>query len=161
MKMKLEMPKRNKLSNGFTLIELLIVISVIAILTTLFVNTSTINLKRGRDAKRKTDLELVRSGIETYRADCNKYPLTDQITFGGVLTGNNSTVSCANANTYISAIPQDPSNSGGSAYLYSSNGNTYQLCANLEAPPSGAVTVACGGSSNCGTATCNYQVINP
>ncbi len=145
------------MQKGFTLIELLIVITIIGVLSAFFINTSAINLKRGRDARRKSDLELIRSGIETYRADCNSYPLS--VTFGSSLKGSGVLVNCSSSNTYISIVPQDPIAS--QSYLYSSDGTTYQVCAGLEALPSGSPAVLCGGSSVCGTATCNYQVINP
>jgi general secretion pathway protein G len=145
---------RNK--KGFTLIELLVVISLIAVLSILFVNTATINLKRGRDARRKGDLELIRSGVETYRADCNTYPLS--ITFGSSLRGTGNPVNCAAANTYISVIPQDPQSSIQTSYRYWSNGTTYEICSALE---TGSGSATCGGSSACGSATCNYQVTNP
>jgi general secretion pathway protein G len=145
---------KRKRTSGFTLIELLIVISIIGVLSVLFINTSTINLKRGRDAKRKSDLESIRAGIETYRSDCNSYPLS--LSFGGTLKGNDSTVNCLSSNTYIGLVPTDPST--GRVYLYSSNGTTYQICASLE---TGMGSVSCGGSSACGSATCNYQVTSP
>ena len=142
---------------GFTLVELMIVIAIIGILTVFFINTSTINLKRGRDSRRQSDLELIRSGIETFRADCNSYPLT--LTFGSSLKGDGTTVNCANTNTYITIVPKDPIAS--QSYLYYSDGTVYQVCAGLEAPPSGTTTKTCGGSSVCGAVSCNYQVLNP
>lgn len=144
--------KRSK--NGFTLIELLIVIAIIGVLSVFFINTSVINLKRGRDARRKSDLELIRAGIETYRSDCNKYP--PALSFGGNLKGDGSTANCLSTNTYISLVPVDPTS--GVSYLYFSNNTTYQICARLE---TGSGTITCGGSSSCGNGTCNYQVINP
>src|SRR5258708_32378994 len=94
------------MQKGFTLIELLIIITIIGVLSAFFINTSAINLKRGRDARRKSDLELIRSGIETYRADCNSYPLS--VTFGSSLKGSGVLVNCSSSNTYISIVPQDP-----------------------------------------------------
>ena len=145
--------EKNRLNNqkGFTLVELLIVIAIIAILSTLFINTSTINLKRGRDGRRKSDLESIRAGIETYKSDCNSYPAA--LTFGGSLVGSGNPSTCLAATTYISAVPQDPTT--GRSYLYWSNGVTYEACAALEV---GSGSVTCGGSSVCGTATCNYKV---
>ncbi len=141
---------------GFTLIELLVVIAIIAVLSTFFLNTATINIKRGRDARRKTDLENIRSGIETYRSDCDAYP--GSISFGGSLKGSGASTNCSASNTYINVIPQDPQNNLGKNYLYSSNGTTYSICTALE---TGSGTVTCGGSSSCGSSTCNYQVTNP
>jgi prepilin-type N-terminal cleavage/methylation domain-containing protein len=146
----------SKKNNGFTLVELLVVIAIISVLSILFVNTATLNLKRGRDARRKSDLELIRSGIETYRADCNVYPAA--VTFGSSLKGSGNPINCAAANTYISVVPQDPQSTMGPAYVYWSNGSTYEICANLE---TGSGSATCGGSSACGSATCNYQVISP
>lgn len=147
--------KQNLLVQGFTLIELMVVVAIIAILTILFINSSAINIQRGRDAKRKTDLENIRSGLETYRSDCNIYPVA--ITFGSSLKGSGATTNCPITNTYINLIPQDPIT--GRSYLYSSNGTTYTICASLEVGSN--PTVTCGGSSTCGSGTCNYQVTNP
>lgn len=150
------MPKTKNRNKGFTLIELLVVISIIAVLSTLFVNTSLVNIKRARDATRQTNLEKIRTGIETYKSDCDTYPVN--ITFGSSLVGSGATVNCPITNTYISVIPQDPQSSAGKSYLYWSNGTTYQICASLE---TGNGSASCGGSSTCGSAACNYQVISP
>ena len=143
-------------SRGFTIVEIIIVIALIGVLSAFFINTSTNSLKKGRDGKRKSDLEQIRSGIETYRADCDTYPLS--LTFGGALTGNDSTIRCPSTTLYMSLTPQDPQNAQGLSYLYWSNGVTYQICATLE---TGSGSVTCGGASNCGTGVCNYQVISP
>lgn len=105
-----------------------------------------------RDAKRKADLELIRSGIELYRADCNGYPTT----LSSPLVGDDSSTSCLSSNTYIQSVPTDP-NDPARSYKYSSSGTTYEICASLE---QGGTTVTCGGSSDCGE-TCNYKVTNP
>lgn len=148
-----------KKSEGFTLIELLIVISIIGVLSAFFINSSSINIRRGRDARRKSDLELIRTGIETYRADCNSYPLTGQISPGGTLKGNGATIDCPAANTYITLVPKDPVASDN--YVYTSNGITYQICSTLEAAPAGTSPATCNGSpTSCG-GTCYYPVVNP
>src|SRR5258708_28286766 len=127
------------MQKGFTLIELLIIITIIGVLSAFFINTSAINLKRGRDARRKSDLELIRSGIETFRADCNSYPLS--VTFGSSLKGTGVNVNCVVSNTYINSVPKDPLAT--ESYLYSSDGITYQIFASLEAA-AGAPAVSCG-----------------
>lgn len=139
-------------NSGFTLIELLVVISIIGILLALSVFGLQGARQSSRDATRKADLELVRSGLEIYKADCNSYP--DSL--GASLVGDGSSNSCALTNTYIKAVPTDPLTTG--SYLYSSDGTTYELCASLE---QGGTTVTCGGSSSCGEGTCNYKVTNP
>lgn len=153
-----KMLKNKKLNYGegaFTLIELLVVISIIGILIALSIFGLTGARESSRDARRKADIELIRSGIELYKADCNTYPVA--LTFGASLVGNGSLSSCSSSNTYISEIPIDPIPSARD-YRYSGTTTTYEICTALE---NGSGTVSCGGSSNCGSVTCNYKVTNP
>ncbi|MEJ2347574.1 MAG: prepilin-type N-terminal cleavage/methylation domain-containing protein [Patescibacteria group bacterium] len=134
---------------GFTLIELLVVISIIGILVGLSIFGLQSARESSRDASRKTDLELIRSGIEIYRADCGSYPTTLSSPLAGTESTGNT---CLTTTTYIAEIPEDPLPDR--SYYYSSDGVTYELCAALE----GEGTDTCTGS--CGE-TCNYQVTNP
>jgi general secretion pathway protein G len=138
---------------GFTLIELLVVISIIGILMALSIFGIQGARESSRDARRKADLELIRSGLEIYKSDCGDYPAA----LTSPLVGDGSPASCATTNTYISTVPTDPT-SPARTYLYSRpTTSTYEMCAALE---QGSGTVTCGGSSNCGE-TCNYKVTNP
>lgn len=143
--------KRTNFS-GFTLIELLVVISIIGILISLSIFGLQGARQSSRDASRKADLELIRSGLELYKSDCNLYPAT----LSSPLIGDDSTPSCSSSNSYIDNVPTDPA-SPSRVYVYYSAGTTYEICASLE---QGTGTVTCGGSSNCGE-SCNYKVINP
>ncbi len=139
---------------AFTLIELLVVISIIAILIGVSIFGLSGARESTRDARRKSDLELIRSGLEMYKADCNDYPAS--ITLGGTLVGDNTPVSCDSDNVYISSIPTDPVSSR--VYRYARlTSTTYELCSSLE--QSGLPTVTCGGMG-CGVA-CNYKITNP
>lgn len=154
---------------GFTLIELLVVLSIMGILIGLTLFGVSGARESSRDAKRKSDLELIRGAIEVYRADCNRYPVGNSDTLdalatsGTSLTGDNSTTSCSSTNTYISDIPLDPRDPTSNYWYYSADGTTYELCAALEQGPDAADTVYCGTSTNCGGALnhCNYKVTNP
>lgn len=152
-------------AKGFTLIELLVVISIIGILIGLSIFGLQGARQAARDGKRKADLELIRSGIEIYKSDCNKYPVSGSPTspsnvFGSALTGDgSSSASCLKSNIYINQVPVDPT-SPAAGYLYWSNGFQYQICAALEQQSAGPA-VTCGNSSSCGSSTCNYQVLNP
>lgn len=140
---------------GFTLIELLVVISIIGILMALSIFGLQGARQSARDGRRKADLELIRSGIELYKSDCGGYP--SSLSPGGVLVGDDSSSTCSSSNTYISEVPADPL-SPNRSYIYSSPGTTYEICASLE---DGTGSESCGGTSSCGSASCNYKVVNP
>lgn len=155
--------QKPKVSNrGFTLIELLVVLSILGVLIGLTMFGIKGARESSRDGKRKADLELIRSGIEVYRADCNDYPSGngDPVElFGTSLVGDGSPTACAATNTYIGQVPTDPRDPN-SVYRYFSDGDVYEICAALEQGAVGVVT--CGGSSNCGSQyNCNYKVTNP
>jgi prepilin-type N-terminal cleavage/methylation domain-containing protein len=113
---------------GFTLIELLVVISIIGILMAVSLFGLQGARESSRDARRKADLEMIRSGLEIYKSDCNIYPAS----LGSPLIGSGSPTSCAVANTYISTVPSDPL-SPARVYTYTRlTTSTYTLCATLE-----------------------------
>jgi prepilin-type N-terminal cleavage/methylation domain-containing protein len=144
------------LKKGFTLIELLVVITIVGILIALSVFGLQGSRESSRDARRKADLELIRSGIEIYKSDCLGYPVATYTTnWPSSIVGDGTPVACAATNVYVSP-PTDPQ-SPERYYIYTSDGTTYEMCAALE---QGTGTVTCGGSSNCGV-TCNYKVTNP
>lgn len=148
-------------SRGFTLMELLIVMSIIAIITAIgLVSYAPIN-KRSRDAKRKSDLEQVRSALEMYRSDNGYYP-GSSASFDIMTTALND--SLVVPTPYLPSIPMDPKSTSTSPvyYYYSplpplgtSPFYSYCICANLESE---------SGSNTCGTtlpAECNYGLKNP
>ena len=51
---------------GFTLIELLLVIIILGVLSALITGNFFTSLKKGRDAKRKADLEQTQRALEMY-----------------------------------------------------------------------------------------------
>lgn len=64
-----------KRQQAFTLIEILVVIAIIAILMTIAIVALGDLQKKGRDAKRLSDLKVIQSALEQYHADNNFYPL--------------------------------------------------------------------------------------
>lgn len=106
---------------GFTLIELLVVISIISVLAAIGLTSYGFSQKRARDARRRADMEAVRSALEIYRADnpAVGYPNT-----------NYSGLSASLVPNYISAMPADPKNISPYTYSYAGGGNAYTLCAN-------------------------------
>ncbi len=116
-----------------------------------------------RDARRKADLETLRSGLEIYKADCDYY-VDNLPTPNSSLDGNDSPCSVG-ANIYIDAVPDDPLSGRDYTYAPSScTGGTdctkYLLWAALEDP--GTLAAYCTGATpSCGSESCNYCVQNP
>lgn len=135
-----------KFNKGFTLVELLVVITIIALLTTMglvvYQNTS----RRGRDGRRQTDLEQVRTALELYRSDNGQYPTDTNWDDLGVALAD-----------YVQDFPTDPKDF---TYVYVPNGDYlgYAVCAHLET--GNETDDFCGGSTEC-SGSCNYRVRNP
>lgn len=108
---------------GFTLIELLIVIIILGVLAALITGNFFTSLKKGRDAKRKADLEQITRALELYYGDKKTYPLTNELIFGSTLTYS--------GNTYMQKVPNDPISGKNYEYL-STTGTDYKLFACLE-----------------------------
>lgn len=128
------MPKK---SHGFTLIELMIVVSIIAILAAVGAAAYGKVQENARNTKRQSDLKVIQSALEQYRADQGYYPAS--INAGGSIT--------AGAQTYLRVVPSDPD---GTAYEYTAlpkspvcDNNagklclSYSLCAKLRMTTSG------------------------
>lgn len=147
----MKITKNKLLNNGFTLIELLVTMGIIAILVSLSIFALQSARESARDAKRKADLEEIRTALELYRADCGHYPNANANQVPNPLTG---TGSCS-GNTYMQEVPEDPVS--GNIYRYNRSSNTsYTLCAFLEGGGSDA------GCGSCGSAgACNYKTTNP
>jgi general secretion pathway protein G len=140
--------KTKNLNKGFTFIEILVVLTIIAVLTAVGVTNYRVANQKARDGKRKADLEQIRAALELYRTDQATYPAT--LDFGGSLSAGGS--------TYMEVIPDD--STSGYNYSYSSDTNTYSLCAYLERTE--ASDPSCpAGSLNCGLANCNYGIKSP
>lgn len=143
---------------GFTLIEILVAIGIIGILVGIAAFALQGGQRAGRDAKRKSDLEQIRAGLEYYRQACRTYPAS--ISFGGSLVGTGSG-GCTG--TFLDKIPQDATSPGRTySYSYNAGTNSYDICAALEeapVPPLNMSGFTCGSCGSSGA--CNYAVSNP
>lgn len=155
------------LNSGFTLVEILVVVSIIGLLLSVTLFGVGGARESARDAKRKSDIELIRSGLELYKADCKGYPVTLSLVGGtSSLVGTGATTACAIANTYISPNPADPMHPTRS-FVYAPVGtvgpngaNAYEICASLEGGGTAVTSGQC--AAGCGTGmTCNYRVTQP
>ena len=113
------------MKKGFTLIEVLVAVTIIAVLISIgVVSYGSVN-RRSRDAKRKGDMEQLRSALEMYRADNSYYPNA-----GSGSWANTSGLSPVLVSTYLPAIPFDPKST--QTYRYKATnltgGNYYGYC---------------------------------
>jgi len=148
-----------------TLVELLIVIGVIGVLVgslVILINPAA-QLRKTRDATRKSDLSQIRSALELYRSDIGNYPPEADITTGGVLNCSTAFTGGSPANTYMQRVPCDPLNAVPYKYYYDSpTVATYSLIACLE-DTKDTQKDSSNNSAYCtgGTTNWSYTVINP
>lgn len=116
---------------GFTLVELLVTATIISLLAAVSIASYSAISKNSRDAKRKADLEQVRTALEIFRSQNNYYPSA---------TGDMSNLLGAGLTTdYINPIPEDPLiNQAGFTKKYQYNassctaGKCYAYCISMN-----------------------------
>ncbi len=92
---------------AFTLIELLIVVAIIAILAAIAVPNFLEAQMRSKVARCAADIRSIRTALESYRVDNNKYPETDT----GETNINNQGVGMFRLTTpvaFITSVPKSP-----------------------------------------------------
>ncbi|HPC31084.1 MAG TPA: type II secretion system protein [Candidatus Paceibacterota bacterium] len=123
----------NSKKKAFTLVEMLVVVTVIAILSSMILVGMGGARAKARDARRIADLHNIQNVLELYFAQKGKYPptptgatdLAKWTSFVSTLTG---------AGLGVSQIPSDPINDTTYFYRYGADtsGTTYTLGAKLE-----------------------------
>ena len=140
------MRKRERINKkGFTLVELLVVIAIIGILAAIVTLSVSSARAKARDARRKQDLDSIRTAVEIYNNDHSTYKIAG--------TGSAGT-SCGWFNyqggVYTKTIAQGLLDAGmlggividplgkttGRAYMYYTDGKNYSIYASLERPNS-------------------------
>ncbi|MCD6226090.1 prepilin-type N-terminal cleavage/methylation domain-containing protein [bacterium] len=111
---------------GFTLIELLVVLFIIATLVGLLLPNLMSARQRGRDARRKQDLEAIKNALRLYYNDHQQYPSPEDFSFGSEWKDERG-------NYYMRKVPQDPlGDTHTYGYCVSSDGDEFRLWADLE-----------------------------
>ncbi len=148
---------------AFTLIELLVVIMILGVLAAMITGNFFTSLKKGRDAKRKGDLEQIQRALEMYYEDKNVYPVTADLSFGTKLCETSACV--VTEKVYMQEVPNDPVSDKSYQYL-SADGTDYKLFACLENDlqilpyVSSGYSISCGNCKNQagGTVACVWGV---
>jgi len=95
--------------SGFTLIELLIVVAIIAILAAIAVPNFLEAQVRSKVSRTLADMRTIRTGLETYYVDNNRYPETDQ-GLAAFATGRRTIFRLTTPISYLTSIPSSPWN---------------------------------------------------
>jgi type II secretory pathway pseudopilin PulG len=125
----------------------MIVISIIALLAVLVINTFIGQIRKGNDARRKADLNRIKIAAEEYEKDHNCYPPPDLVVcdlpVGSPGTG---------LKPYINKIPCDPATKASYAYDYdnSSCRSWYRIFTDLQntADPAAVPNIGPGSRYN-------------
>lgn len=156
---------RTRSTSGFTFLELMVVIVILGVLAALISGNFVTSLKKGRDARRKSDLTQIQNTLELYYEDKKAYP-TPMNTVPYLPLGESfcETNPCGSTKVYMQRMPSDPT--GGNTYFYESDGTYYRIYAcmenNLDKGPgvdqngyqdNGGSDTSCG---DCGI--CKYKV---
>lgn len=164
--------KKNK---GFTLIELMVVMVLLAILVVAGIGSFTSSQKKGRDTKKKNDLQQVTLALEAYYSDFGRYPASDSQgrILGCVPSG---TGACdwgdifqadTDGSIYMAALPYETDVKRTYVYSADGSGTQYQLYARLENTLDGDIPKNASDEArvfldlDCGTTSplyCNYGV---
>ncbi len=140
---------------GFTLIELLVVIAIIGILSSIVLASLNSARKKGRDARRVSDIKQIQLALELYYDANSNYPTSVQYVANLVSQG------------FISALPVDPLSLVSYAYEAIGSGTTcssYHVGAKLETTGHSALSAdidyTAVASSQCtgGTWTTNADI---
>jgi len=142
--------------NAFTLIELLVVVAILSLLILAGISTMMTQLTKGRDGKRKADLNKIQKALEDYMNDKNCYPPPAEFTFGDSFS------------PYLTSVPKDPLNNNFYNYFYSYDSTTtckkwYKIYAKLENTNDPVIKkVDCPPPDGCGpSGNYNYWVASP
>ncbi|TSC53600.1 MAG: Uncharacterized protein LiPW31_339, partial [Microgenomates group bacterium LiPW_31] len=99
-------------NNGLTMIELLIVLAILSVFILVAIFTYLGQLAKGRDARRKADLDKIQNVLEDYLNDEVCYPEPGEILTDGKI--------CKKPfSPYLSQLPCDPINNTFYNYFYS------------------------------------------
>jgi hypothetical protein len=123
--------------------ELLAIVIVLALISIASFFNFRISLRRARDAQRMSDIGQIVTYLDNFHSNTGSFPASVDGKMVACL-GPGTTIDpktgmyinlapCTwGGNSLLGKLPIDPSSNQGAAYLYLSDGRTYQLFASLE-----------------------------
>ncbi|MEK7581524.1 MAG: prepilin-type N-terminal cleavage/methylation domain-containing protein [Patescibacteria group bacterium] len=100
---------RPRTKRGFTLIEILVVVGIMAVLASAILYSTNNAREKGKDARRKGDLQAIATALVAYYADFGHYPPTDttnlNLDYSSYPYNENWIPDLA---PYLQKIPKDP-----------------------------------------------------
>ncbi|MCX7881318.1 MAG: type II secretion system protein GspG [Patescibacteria group bacterium] len=115
------------IKKSFTLLELMIVIFILGVLAAMITGNFITSLKKGRDAKRKADLEEIKKALEMYYEDNKRYPTS---------LANAERKMChpsgCDVKIYMEKVPVDPLTKKNYFYFTDDQGKYYMLYSHIE-----------------------------
>lgn len=136
------------------------VILILGVLAALISGNFITSLKKGRDARRKADLEQIQRALEMYYEDKKAYPT--QAASSGFVFGHQFKDNVS-GKIYMQKVPNDPIGSNNYFYI-SPNGTDYKLYSCIENTLDQGAGVKQEGYSgtNCGSCgVCRYGISSP
>jgi len=154
-----------KHQRGFTLIELLVVIAIIGILSSVVLASLNGARKKGRDARRISDMKQIQLALELYYdSTSSTYPVQGTAPAAPGTTDTTSVIPSTLAPTYIASIPADPTGDTSYRYQYQSLVSAGTAC--TATPCAGYLLVAqlesgANASSYTGITLCTADTAAP
>ncbi|MCD5380809.1 prepilin-type N-terminal cleavage/methylation domain-containing protein [Candidatus Gracilibacteria bacterium] len=125
----------HKKLSGFTLTELVIVMTILAILSTIAFVSYTNSISDTRDNKRQLDIDTIKIALNDYKNKNGYYPLPGDafnITYSGAVVAKQGVLNTKVILSSLETIPTDPLDNHYYSYAVTADGKQYQLAATLE-----------------------------
>jgi prepilin-type N-terminal cleavage/methylation domain-containing protein len=122
---------RLRLKSGFSILELLLVLGIVGILGAVAIYALGVSRATSRDAKRVSDISVLRSGLTQYWLQKASYPVSDAVELGKVggnavgLTSNGFTGQEGGGVVILQRLPPGPK--AGEYYIYKGTANGYSI----------------------------------
>ena len=95
------------MKKGFTIIEMLVVISIIALLSSVLLTSFQEARAKARDAERLREVKEIQNALELYKAQNGQYPIYSWLRSSTPMEWNSLQ---SLLNPFLSSLPTDPAN---------------------------------------------------